>query len=128
MRVTRFAMSVTEPGDVVRGAANRDADPAVGLRLRVCVREMDLVARLGGDEFGVLVTSLDSAGYAEEVAERILESLRKPLKAADRSFDVFASIGVSKFPDDGIDAATLLRKADAAMYRAKQKGKSTFST
>jgi diguanylate cyclase (GGDEF)-like protein/PAS domain S-box-containing protein len=101
---------------------------AVGLRLRICVREMDLVARLGGDEFGVLLTSLDRAGYAEEVAERILSSLRHPLVAADRSFDVFASIGISKFPNDGADAATLLRKADAAMYRAKQKGKSTYSS
>lgn len=100
---------------------------AVGLRLRVCVRETDVVARLGGDEFGVLLTSLDGTGYAEEVAERILESLRHPLVAADRTFDVFASIGISQFPNDGSDAATLLRKADAAMYRAKQKGKSTYS-
>jgi diguanylate cyclase (GGDEF)-like protein/PAS domain S-box-containing protein len=100
---------------------------AVGLRLRVCVRETDVVARLGGDEFGVLLTSLDGEDYAEEVADRILESLRSPLVAADRTFQAGASIGISKFPADGNDAATLLRKADAAMYRAKQKGKSTFS-
>ena len=100
---------------------------AVGLRLRVCVRETDVVARLGGDEFGVLLTSLESPGYAEEVAERILESLRHPLVAADRTFDAGASIGISSFPEDGTDAATLLRKADAAMYRAKQRGKSTYS-
>jgi len=100
---------------------------AVGLRLRVCVRETDVVARLGGDEFGVLLTRLEGIGYAEEVAERILESLRHPLVASDRTFDASASIGLSKYPDDGPDAATLLRKADAAMYRAKQKGKSTYS-
>ncbi|HYK53100.1 MAG TPA: diguanylate cyclase [Candidatus Eremiobacteraceae bacterium] len=100
---------------------------AVGLRLRVCVRETDVVARLGGDEFGVILTSLEADGYAEEVAERILASLQQPLVAADRIFEVRASIGISKFPDDGADATALERKADAAMYRAKQKGKSTFS-
>jgi diguanylate cyclase (GGDEF)-like protein/PAS domain S-box-containing protein len=100
---------------------------AVGLRLRVCVRDTDVVARLGGDEFGVLLTSLEGHGYAEEIAQRILESLRRPLLALDRSFDAAASIGISTYPDDGPDAATLLRKADAAMYRAKQKGKSTYS-
>jgi diguanylate cyclase (GGDEF)-like protein/PAS domain S-box-containing protein len=100
---------------------------AVGLRLRVCVRDTDVVARLGGDEFGVLLSSLDSVGYAEEVAERILDSLRRPLQALDMTFEAAASIGISTFPDDGPDAATLLRKADAAMYRAKQKGKSTYS-
>ena len=100
---------------------------AVGLRLRVCVRETDTVARLGGDEFGVLLSSLESSSYAEEVAERIIATLRQPLVAADRMFFVRASIGISKFPDDGWVATSLQRKADAAMYRAKQKGKSTFS-
>lgn len=100
---------------------------AVGLRLRICVRETDVVARLGGDEFGVILTSLEGSEYAEEVAERILASLGQPLIAADRRFEVRASIGISKFPDDGADATALERKADAAMYRAKEKGKSTFS-
>ena len=100
---------------------------AVGLRIRVCIRETDLLARLGGDEFAVLLSSLDSSGYAEEVAERILESLEQPLVAADRTFSVRASIGISKFPDDGVDASMVLRKADAAMYRAKQQGKSRYS-
>lgn len=100
---------------------------AVGLRLRVCVRETDVVARLGGDEFGIFLTSLESSTYAEEVAERIVAALRYPLNASDRTFNTYASIGISKFPDDGTDAATLLRKADAAMYRAKEKGKSTYS-
>jgi len=100
---------------------------AVGLRLRVCVRETDVVARLGGDEFGVILSSLEGSEYAEEVAERILATVRQPLVAADRIFEVTASIGISKFPDDGADATALQRKADAAMYRAKQKGKFTFS-
>jgi diguanylate cyclase (GGDEF)-like protein/PAS domain S-box-containing protein len=100
---------------------------AVGLRLRVCVRDTDVVARLGGDEFGVLLTHLERNGYAEEVAERILQSMRHPLTAGDKTFKVSASIGLSTYPADGTDAATLLRKADAAMYRAKQKGRSTYS-
>jgi diguanylate cyclase (GGDEF)-like protein len=100
---------------------------AVGLRLRVCVRETDLVARLGGDEFGVLLTHLEGNGYPEDVARRILETFGRPLVAVDQTFRVAASIGVSTFPGDGTDASTLLRKADAAMYRAKQKGKGTYS-
>ena len=100
---------------------------AVGLRLRVCIRDTDVVARLGGDEFGILLTHLDNPGYAEEVAERVLDSLRHPLIAGNKSFTVAASIGISQFPGDGSDAATLLRKADAAMYRAKQKGKCTYA-
>ena len=101
---------------------------AVGLRIRVCIRETDLLARLGGDEFGILLSSPDGSGYPEEVAERILESLELPLVAADRTFQVRASIGISRFPDDGSDASMLLRKADAAMYRAKEQGKSRYST
>jgi len=101
---------------------------AVGLRLRVCVRDSDVVARLGGDEFGILLTHVDGGGYVEEVAQRILMSLRRPLTADGNSYRVAASIGASTFPSDGTDPATLLRKADAAMYRAKKKGKSTYST
>lgn len=100
---------------------------AIGLRLQVCVRDTDIVARIGGDEFGVIVTQLESSSYAEEVAARIVESLRKPLDAGAMSFDVRASIGVARFPSDGIDAAALMKRADEAMYRAKQKGTSTFS-
>jgi diguanylate cyclase (GGDEF)-like protein/PAS domain S-box-containing protein len=100
---------------------------AVGLRLRVCIRDIDVVARLGGDEFGVLLTHLDRPDYAEEVARRIIDSLRKPLTAGDEDYHVAASIGISTYPRDGGDPSTLLRRADAAMYRAKEKGKSTYS-
>jgi diguanylate cyclase (GGDEF)-like protein len=100
---------------------------AIGLRLQVCVRDSDLVARLGGDEFGVILTRMDDDGYAEEVAARIVESVGHPLDAGTLSFEVHASIGIARFPGDGTDAAALLLKSDQAMYRAKQKGKSTYS-
>jgi diguanylate cyclase (GGDEF)-like protein/PAS domain S-box-containing protein len=100
---------------------------AIGLRLQVCVRENDMVARIGGDEFGVLLTQLASEGYAEEVAARIIDSLGRPLDAGEMSFLVRASVGIAQYPADGTDAASLVQKADAAMYRAKQKGRSTYS-
>lgn len=100
---------------------------ALGLRLQVCVRDSDLVARLGGDEFGVLLTHITSERHAEDAAVRIADSLSQPLHAGELTFQIHASVGIAKFPADGSDAAGLLRAADQAMYRAKQKGKSSCS-
>lgn len=101
---------------------------ALSLRLRVCVRDSDVVARLGGDEFGILLTKLEGPGYAEEVATRIIESIAKPLNAGIMTFNMSVSVGISTFPGDGATSTALLRKADEAMYRAKARGKSTFSS
>ncbi|MFP5517511.1 MAG: putative bifunctional diguanylate cyclase/phosphodiesterase [Alphaproteobacteria bacterium] len=94
----------------------------VANRLRRLFIEGDTLARLGGDEFVALLPGCDAA-HASLLAERMLASLSVPLTVADLTLTPTASIGIAVHPDDGMDFDTLLRQADAAMYRAKQGGR-----
>lgn len=87
------------------------------------LRDGDTVARLGGDEFVVLLNGVQGAFSAEEAIERLLQVLSEPLNVGGRRVQVTASIGMTLFPEDDVDADTLLRHADQAMYRAKEEGK-----
>lgn len=99
---------------------------AVGQRLRDAVRESDTVARLGGDEFTVILQDTYQVADIAAAAEKILTSLASsPLCIDGRELFISASIGVSRYPDDGMDADTLLMNADAAMFRVKEQGKGT---
>jgi len=94
-----------------------------GDRLRNALRDTDTVARLGGDEF-VMVINDATGAIVEQVCERVLGALSQPYDIDDVSVNnVSASLGVSVFPYDGDDYATLLKNADAAMYAAKSEGK-----
>jgi diguanylate cyclase (GGDEF)-like protein len=93
----------------------------VARRLRGVLREDDLVARIGGDEFAVLLPHTDEI-EAAEIALRLLASLVPPCYINDRPLEVAGSIGLAVSPQHGQDAATLLRKADVAMYAAKRGG------
>jgi diguanylate cyclase (GGDEF)-like protein/PAS domain S-box-containing protein len=95
----------------------------VALRLKRTVRDEDVVARLGGDEFTVLLDDIHSAENADLVAEKILHQLASPFQLDHSELVVTTSIGISVFPDDCDDAATLLKNADTAMYRAKEQGR-----
>jgi diguanylate cyclase (GGDEF)-like protein/PAS domain S-box-containing protein len=95
----------------------------VARRLAGLVRRADTVARLGGDEFVVLIEDAATHGVAANLAEKILAAFREPISVGGADLHVGCSIGVSIFPEDGSDAATLLKNADAAMYRAKEKGR-----
>lgn len=96
---------------------------AVAERLRQTVRNNDTVARLGGDEFVVLVTDIQCIDDATTVAEKLLEKVTQPIPLANRpTCQVGASIGISLYPRDGQDAATLLSRADLAMYAGKHQG------
>ncbi len=98
----------------------------VARRLQQTLRDADSVARLGGDEFVVVAETSSDALHAGTVAGRILESLREPVRVANQNVTVSGSIGVmvgNAQQDQTIDAATLLRKADIAMYRAKTSGR-----
>jgi len=88
-------------------------------RLQAMLRAVDTVARLGGDEFVLLLGDLES----QVVFERILNEVRKPIRIQNEAVNVSASIGVVLYPEDDADADTLLRHADQAMYRAKQRGR-----
>jgi diguanylate cyclase (GGDEF)-like protein/PAS domain S-box-containing protein len=96
-------------------------------RLRVALRSGDPVARLGGDEFFVVLEDLNDAAPAERVATKLLAALAEPYDVGTGTpLRISASIGVSLFPDDAGDAATLLKHADAAMYAAKQAGRNAY--
>lgn len=95
---------------------------AVSARLRGVLRAGDTVARLGGDEFVVVLPGLGNAGEARAVAQKVLDAIGQPLEVEGRVVRPGASIGVAVHPDDAGEVETLLRRADKAMYRAKQLG------
>jgi diguanylate cyclase (GGDEF)-like protein len=95
-------------------------------RLKGLIRETDTLARLGGDEFVLLVNGISDADDAETVVSKVLERIGKPFSLSDRDLHSYLSIGISIFPDDGMDGETLLKRADKAMYHAKRIGGNTF--
>jgi diguanylate cyclase (GGDEF)-like protein/PAS domain S-box-containing protein len=98
----------------------------VAQRLEAALREGDTVARLGGDEFILLLPGVARAEDAAKVAEKLLESLKLPFHLESRELFVTASIGISLYPDDGLDGETLVKNADVAMYRAKEQGRDNY--
>ncbi len=95
-------------------------------RLLECVRKGDTVARLGGDEFTVIMPNLVDPRHAPLVGQRVLDALLRPFHVKEHEAFVSGSIGITIFPDDATEAGDLLKNADAAMYSAKDKGKSNF--
>lgn len=95
-------------------------------RLRACVRDSDTVARHGGDEFVVILDGLHGADEAGAVAAKILQRIAEPVRTEERDLRVTTSIGIALYPDNGGDAETLLRAADAAMYEAKAEGRKVY--
>jgi diguanylate cyclase (GGDEF)-like protein/PAS domain S-box-containing protein len=95
----------------------------VAKRLSACLRETDTLARLGGDEFVAVVDGLKSAAEAGGVGDKILRALATPFTVGEHALVSSASLGVSLFPADGEDSATLMRNADTAMYHAKASGR-----
>jgi diguanylate cyclase (GGDEF)-like protein/PAS domain S-box-containing protein len=105
-------------GDAALAAAAR--------RLLECRREGDTAARLGGDEFTLLVESIETRDDARRVAERVLEAMRQPLDVGELSLPITVSVGVS-YSEARIAPRELVRRADAAMYRAKELGKNRYA-
>lgn len=96
-------------------------------RLSACVRAGDTVARPGGDEFVIVLPEIADMQAAMVVAEKILKSIRRPVCIADHRLDVTVSIGIAVREADGVDdAAELMKKADIAMYQAKQTGRNAY--
>ncbi len=99
---------------------------AVAERLLACVREGDTVARLGGDEFTLLLPGIHYAEDLAAISRKLSDSLREPFRVAGRELSVTASAGISLYPEDGEEVEALLRSADTAMYRAKERGRDNF--
>jgi diguanylate cyclase (GGDEF)-like protein/PAS domain S-box-containing protein len=99
----------------------------VAARLTECLRRGDTLARLGGDEFVLLLAPIERPEDAAKVAIRILEALARPF-SLKRGAEVGtgASIGISVYPHDGEEPETLMKKADLAMYQAKENGRNAF--
>jgi diguanylate cyclase (GGDEF)-like protein/PAS domain S-box-containing protein len=98
----------------------------VAQRLCRVVRASDTVARLGGDEFVVLVPGVHAVEECGLVGDKIIEALAAPVDFEGRSLHISPSIGICIYPDDGEDVASLMRKADAAMYYAKASGRNNY--
>lgn len=94
-------------------------------RLTASVREQDTVSRLGGDEFVLLLPDTDAAGAAH-VAEKLLHTAMQPFQIEQHELTVTPSIGIALYPKDGENLDTLSKRADAAMYRAKEDGRNTY--
>lgn len=99
---------------------------SVAHRLVASVRNTDTVSRQGGDEFVVLLPEIAHAGDAAVSAKKILGAFEAPHDVAPQPLHLTATIGISLYPDDGPDAQTLVRRADAAMYCAKSSGRNTY--
>jgi diguanylate cyclase (GGDEF)-like protein len=99
---------------------------SVAKRLVDCIRGSDSVSRQGGDEFVLLLLELERAEDAAVTARRMLEAVAQPHTIDQHDLHVTASIGLSIYPDDGLDAETLIKNADTAMYQAKENGRRSF--
>lgn len=99
---------------------------AVALRLKRVCRESDVVARIGGDEFLILLPNTTKQGELATVATHLIEALCEPIFVDHLELHIGASIGVAIYPKHGQSAASLIKAADAAMYRAKQAGRGQY--
>lgn len=86
----------------------------------------DLLARLGGDEFVILLANIENSLDAARVSSRILSMMKEPFHLDDKEIYSSSSIGISLFPDDGTEVDDLIKRADAAMYQAKEQGRNNF--
>jgi diguanylate cyclase (GGDEF)-like protein/PAS domain S-box-containing protein len=116
-----------DAGDrLLQEMAQRLADSLRDSDLVARLDSKDMVARLGGDEFVVLLEDVSDSGQVGHVAQKILSSILEEYSLDGQAIHITASIGISVFPEDGSDEFTLMKHADIAMYRAKEKGKNNF--
>jgi diguanylate cyclase (GGDEF)-like protein len=99
---------------------------SVSERLQRCVRAEDTVARFGGDEFTLLALKIEHLDDAAKIAHKVLDTMKIPFHIGEREIFATISIGVSVFPSDGHDPEALVKNADTAMYRAKERGRDNF--
>jgi diguanylate cyclase (GGDEF)-like protein/PAS domain S-box-containing protein len=99
---------------------------SIAKRLISCVRGSDTVSRQGGDEFVILLSSITHAEHAALSAQKLIAAIVMPHHIEDNNLQITISIGISVYPEDGLDAETLVKNADIAMLHAKDNGRNTF--
>jgi len=107
-------------------AAGDDLLREVARRLKHTTRESDTVARVGGDEFVVVLGGTENLEQIATTAKRILMTVGEPVEFCGQSTKPAVSIGISVYPMDGEDAASLIKSADSAMYYVKERGKNAY--
>jgi diguanylate cyclase (GGDEF)-like protein/PAS domain S-box-containing protein len=100
----------------------------VSRRIRAALRQSDVLARISGDEFVIVLEDLHDEDAPDHVARKILEEVRRPFQIEGNEIHVSGSLGLALYPEDGEDAETLLKNADAAMYHAKELGRDGLRT
>jgi len=98
----------------------------IAQRLEQSLRKSDIVARLGGDEFAVIMNNIKDSDTVARVTEKLIREIKKPIKSGSQVMSVGCSIGISIYPDNGLQAEQLMQHADVAMYRAKHQGGSNY--
>ncbi|MEG3837369.1 MULTISPECIES: CHASE2 domain-containing protein [unclassified Microcoleus] len=98
----------------------------VASRLKKCLRGSDTISRLGGDEFTVILPVIPGREEAAKVAEKICDAIMQPFMLEEHTVSVTTSIGISLYPIDGQEPEILVKNADVAMYRAKERGKNQY--
>jgi diguanylate cyclase (GGDEF)-like protein/PAS domain S-box-containing protein len=99
---------------------------SVAERLRSCVRESDTICRQGGDEFMILLPDAVSVEDVENVAQKIIAAMVAPHRIEDKDMVITFSVGISIFPDNASDSEAMIKCADDAMYRAKERGRNNY--
>jgi diguanylate cyclase (GGDEF)-like protein len=112
--------------DSLGHAVGDDLLRQVAERLRTELRHGDMVARSGGDEFIALIENHENLSDISACAQRVIKRLSAPYRVGNKNCDITISAGISMFPSDGNDSQTLLKAADAAMYRAKETGRNHY--
>lgn len=100
---------------------------SVGQRLQGCVRQSDTISRLGGDEFVALLPDIEHPEDAALSAQKMITAIALPHRIDQHDLHIGASIGISMYPEDGLDAETLIKHADTAMFHAKDNGRNTYA-
>jgi diguanylate cyclase (GGDEF)-like protein len=97
-----------------------------GKRLNSCLREGDTIARWGGDEFTILLPYIKNVEEVAKLAERLLREIKQPFEVGEHKLYIKSSLGIAIYPQDGEDPETLLKNADAALYRGKEQGRDRY--
>jgi diguanylate cyclase (GGDEF)-like protein/PAS domain S-box-containing protein len=113
--------------DTLGHEAGDELPKTVAERLKSAVGKADSVARIGGDEFSILLAGIAGPEDIIAIVRKVLATLREKCVIAGREFHITVSMGISIYPDDSDDIAELFRYADIALYRAKDRGRNTFS-